>query len=1350
MTTVIAEPGKVEYPSNRVVVQPRNEDVLSARPPTPEELAQRAQGYDPTQPPSRGNLFPGAKSPQSMVSEERRGPAIKDQPKFLIESNLNDFKTDLDIVDIATGKQHDWTTQPGGTAVFLRNLKQAPLSREDSQLVSRYSKFVNAEMKRMGMKDEKLILFANTLEAGGFQSGYSNIFTVDAYGHYGGFDNKVSIIGINLAKPQNPGQAPKMLSGLHEFGHFVVHRKFATAPIETQNAVLRAYQEALLRASQGDIRYLGPFNNPSSAAKNRMTIEKTFPLEMVGPVSVQQGSKFQSFNTIMDSNYTFSFDEFMAEQIASYYGRDIAERSHGVFPTKAREFFRAMAKELKALFDRASAFFGVDTTDAVRGWMDSMRRTKASIAQAALSEGEAKGIRENAEVLVPASNAEFIPPPRTASAGMGNLLKKLGVPGTKIREIRAFADKFDWFMDLFFNIQQIGQHNPHIRPLGRYLELVDQWYNFQQNWMGRADQRLREWGSLGQAQGKSLAQFLYAVDAMEYLTPAEAKAGVLRQPTDGELTGLASKYGVNEAGMQQYLRIKEDFDAVLNQIEQTSIRDIERTITDPPTKAQELANLKREMNALRARPYFPHARFGDFAVVVKDKKGGKTIHMSQFESKASADRSAPDLLQQAKREFPEAVARVDYIPKEVHGFRGLPPNLVAKIKEKLKLSDVQNEWLDNLIVEMAPSASFRHHLAKRMNTPGFSFDAQRAYASYFFHGARHLARIEYGPLMQEEVTTGMNQSISGLEEQGVVVDVAKRRRIQEYMANHLEHILNPKPDWAQLRSAAFLWYLGFNVSSAALNFTQPVMVGLPYLGARFGDAKAVGAMMRAVKDLQNVYKFREQDRVPDSLFKALDRAMKEGVVEESQAAELAATAQGGYLSKLLPGTKMQRGAQMMAHYGGWLFQQSERINRRVMFRAAWDLAMKQPNTQYLRDLEGQNTIAMGEMFEAGFNQVEARAYLAAKDAVNQTQFRYAQHARPKFMRGKKGVVFTFFMFTQSMLHFARYSPGNTRYLVMMLFMAGLMGLPGSEDLEAIARLLARNLLGKDFDVQREVRELVTGMLGDQIPPDLFLRGVGRVGFGLPALMDLLGLPKAQFDFSRRIGFGRIIPGLAELGAPGRDFDEVMSGVSQQAAGATFGIGFNIIKALSDDQLPANDFKRWERMMPTALGNVSRVLRYATEGRERSRTDATIVDYNITDPDHIAELALRAVGFQPTRVQREWDRIKMQREAEAYWTARRAIILKLWSHSFGVRDPDLRETALTDVRSYNAEVPFGVMKITGEQLAKSRKEHLRQIRLREAGIASTKAMRPLAREIGTLHPETIPTTIVDAEDVTGIR
>lgn len=1302
--------------------------------------------YDPTQPPGPNNtaLFGGPLN--SKVPPAQQTMAIRTEYPGAISLIADEMRA-AGTIDTATGKPYDPGKHAPGTVVNLEtpgnqaSTAKTPFQRQAMQAIT---KFLNQEMKRIGL-DARLVVFGDSLRPQNSQStGATFHISPHNAGHYVGFEyhphdtkearSPFAVIALQLSKVQTTQDLGKLFStAAHEFGHFIAHQMWAKAPIEVSQRIQQEYQDAATKAAYGDLRYAGPLFGPDRARQfDKLVDIETTNIGTFGP----------------QESYFLKFDEYAAEQISKYYMQLEAGKKRWLNLTATQKLWKSIAEALLNLFRAVKHYPGARDVDVgIRQWMDSLTQRKTTpLSQLVMDTVVQQGQAVNAPILAPVSGGAYVPPPQPATGGLGRLLDRLGIPKLKSREIRAFADKFSWFMDLFMNIQQIGQHNPHIKPVQRYLELVDQWYNFQMNWMGRADERLREWRALGPDQARRLAQMLFAVDSMEYRTPAEIAAGTLRQPTNAELAGLKTKYGLNTAAFQQFIKVREDFNAVLDQIERTSLNDIQRTLSPGPAQQQAIAELTREMAALRSRPYFPHARFGDWSVVIKDKKGGKTIFMQQFRTQREAANALPDLLATAKRTHPNAIARPDYIPKEVHGFRGLPPNLIAKIKQNLNLSATQNEWLDNLIVEMAPSASFRHHLQKRMNTPGFSLDAQRAYANYFFHGARHLARIEYGPALHDEVSTGMNQAITDLEGTPEVSNAPTRRRIQEYMANHLEHILNPQPDWAHLRSAAFLWYLGFNVSSAALNLTQPMMVGMPYLAARFGDRKAIGAMMKAVRDIQNVYKYKQPGRVSAELLKALDRAMHEGVVEESQAAELAASAQGGYLAKLTPGNKLQRFVQQMNQMGGWMFTQTERINRRVMFRAAWELAQKNPNTEYLNHLAATNSIAMQDMLANGFTVTEAKAYLAAKDAVHQTQFRYGQHARPKFMRGKLSVVFTFFMFTQNMLHFVRYSPGSTRYLIMMLFMAGLMGLPGAEDLEAMAKMLARNLLGKEFDLSKEVRELVTGMLGDEVPPDLFLHGMGRVGFGLPAMMDLIGIPKAQFDFSRRIGLGRIIPGLAELGSPGTDFDEAMSRAGQQAAGATFGIGFNIIRALADDQLPMSDFKRWERLMPTALSNMSKVLRYASEGRERSRNDATIVDYNLTDPDHIVELALRGIGFQPTRVAREWDRIKMQREAEAFWVGRRAVILKLWSHSFGMNDPDMRDQALQDVRQYNAEVPFGTMKITGDQLAKSRKEHLRQIRLREAGLTNSKAMRPLVRAIESLHPETRTSEIVDVSVV----
>ena len=41
--------------------------------------------------------------------------------------------------------------------------------------------------------------------------------------------------------------------------------------------------------------------------------------------------------------------------------------------------------------------------------------------------------------------------------------------------------------------------------------------------------------------------------------------------------------------------------------------------------------------------------------------------------------------------------------------------------------------------------------------------------------------------------------------------------------------------------------------------------------------------------------------------------------------------------------------------------------------------------------------------------------------------------------------------------------------------------------------------------------------------DIALHGISRVGFGIPAVMDMVGIPVAETDMSRSVGLGQILP-----------------------------------------------------------------------------------------------------------------------------------------------------------------------------------------------------------------------------------
>jgi len=533
-----------------------------------------------------------------------------------------------------------------------------------------------------------------------------------------------------------------------------------------------------------------------------------------------------------------------------------------------------------------------------------------------------------------------------------------------------------------------------------------------------------------------------------------------------------------------------------------------------------------------------------------------------------------------------------------------------------------------------------------------------------------------------------------------------------------------------------MWWLGFAPQSALLNLTQVPMVGLPYLSARYGGLKATNALRKAMGTIPRMMKLDTAD-VKDAFLIALTRAVENGVVDESYATELAATAEGANLSGLLPGNKAQRGMMQIAHWSAFMFQTSEKFNRRTMFASAWELAMADPQNKVLNELQEFNQLEFRDLMKVlgkGKEQ-EARAYLAARDAVWSTQFQYSRHARPRFMRGRKGVIFTFFTFVQQMVFFAAHDRGRTQFLLMMFVLAGMMGLPFAEDINAFVRFTSRKLLGKDVNIERLTREFVVDIMGeDSISPDLILHGISRVGFGIPAAADLLGIPFPQFDMSASVGLGRIIPGAEELfGAPSKGFDATFSRAVTTAAGASAGIGINLLKFLSDD-LPFGDSKRYERAFPRSIKNALKGIRFFEEGRERTRQGATVVDFDVDDPGQLAEVVGQFFGFQPTRLSRRWDRERMQQEAIAFWTIRRGMLLRQMDQARVSGDSGVLGDVLAAIRRYNRDVAIPGFFITGKELRQSQRERMRRRRLFEAGLPASKRQRPLARDIKRLFPE----------------
>lgn len=1227
------------------------------------------------------------------------GSVFRDGSRFLAEGTVGE------VVPLSTKQLND---------TAKKNLKKI-------------SSILKEFLERFGLADKKSLFVTAGGRPGSLLSDGSSTL-----GFYTATGTHADTISIPIGPLNEKELGIDFISTIaHEFGHMLFIQRFGELDAGTQAKLLSAYNRSLIRASNGTFNdFIASFLAVDRASHPSFMRERD-----------RDTRGFLDFGAT-DAEYFLNFDEWAADQVARWA---LTEREP---LTVIERFMKKIGREVK------KALIGIKKALGIRDAQQLLPEPEMSeFLNTVFNQTRQKGAESNLQTVFDVSaqqsavdnasqlNADGIEgdiPDQPQTVGIKRLFKKLGVQN---KRVETQLDYFSWLVKWGWNLLQLAEKNKHIQGLQEYVGVVERWYNRKMQWISLADERVKQWRALSTNMQKNLSRMIFAVDAMEYLTKKEVENGVARKPTEQELVSLARKYKIDDDAFNLYRKIEEDFVSVLDTIEAISESTIRQQIKNQLIADVQVARMKADMAALKQRPYFPHMRFGKFAVIVKDVDGG-TRYMEQVESRADAQKRGEEIRKQISNrgESDKLKVRVDKIPETVEPFKGMPTALLRRVRDTLKLTAEQERWLDDLIVQMSPEQSFRRRFARRENIPGFSLDAQRAYASYFFHGANYLSRIEFEPLMQD-IIDGLGQETSqlGLTEP----DVIKRREIVDFLRDHKNHIMNPGPDWAQLRSAAFIWWLGFSPASAALNLTQIPLVGWPYLSARFGDGKSANALRKAVRAVQRMYK-NKPDAVTQQDLRLLDLAVRQGFIDESQATELAGTAQGDTIQRLLPGSKAQRFLMQTAHWAGWMFQQSEKLNRRIVFRAAADLARNNPDVEYLNDLVRQNIDQFHDLVEQeGLSTSEAKAFLAGKDAVRRTQFEYASWARPRFMRGRKGTLLMFFMFVQNSVWFAAHSPGRTRYLLMMMLAAGLMGLPGAEDLASIARFISRNLFGSDFDVERELRELVVAMTDGELPPDLILHGTSRVGFGLHHAFDAVGVPFPKFDFSANISMGQIVPGVAELGRPGLEFEERFANVSTDVAGAAFGVGINLLKVLSDDALPITDAKRYERALPRALRNAVRGVRFAKEGRERARDGATVVEFDASDPNDLAETVGQALGFTPTKLSRKWDQQTMQREVIGFWTIQRGMLFRQYDHAKVVGDKEAERDAIAAIRRFNNEVPFPTKRISISDLKRSARERVRRRKLREKGIPTTRRDIPIAQEVQGLFPE-----VTHVEDVTG--
>ncbi|MFW1850120.1 PLxRFG domain-containing protein [Acinetobacter guillouiae] len=706
--------------------------------------------------------------------------------------------------------------------------------------------------------------------------------------------------------------------------------------------------------------------------------------------------------------------------------------------------------------------------------------------------------------------------------------------------------------------------------------------------------------------------------------------------------------------------------------------------------------------------YFPLSRFGKYVVVTRNNLG-QVESVSRAETMAEAQALRSELMQKySNLKVDRVILDKEFSASRDAAGRGFMSNLFDEVANLgLSASEMVEfeDTLNQLYLSSMPDLSWAKHGIHRKGTAGFSQDARRAFAQNMFHGAGYLAKLRYGDQMAEQLDAMQKYSTEQTNANSNYDQPVAQRVIDEMNKRH-EILMNPKshPLSSALTSFGFIYYLGLSPAAAIVNLSQTALVAYPIMGAKWGFDKAATELLKASNDFRKGVDFHKVkwEGTKTDLYKtvssdiskflnkdekqAYDDAVARGVIDVTQAHDLAGIAQGedsGIMWKTRP---IMRAASVMFH-------SAERFNREVTFIAAYRLARQS-----------------GSKHDLAFDQ--------AVDATYKGHFDYSSGNRPRIMQGNVAKVLLLFkQFGQNMIY----------TLVRQTYQS----IKGETDAE---RKEARKSLGAILAMHATFAGVLglpmVGMLlslaswaggGDDDPWDaeVALRNYLAEAFG-PTISNLLmkGAPRAltPADVSSRVGINNLLLPDVQEGLEGKRWAEsAMAG----ALGPVAGIGLNVAKGTQEIS-EGHNLRGLETMLPVFLKNFAKTYRYGDEGVQ-DKTGVSIMD-EVSSMD----LLVQGMGFSPSDVRTANEGKSAIYQLDKKLNERRGRLMALWSRAKMMEDQTEMDNIWKDIENFNDKNPS--RRITRVNLNQSYKNRQRRIDRSEDGIYLSRN-RQEARSVG---------------------
>jgi len=763
---------------------------------------------------------------------------------------------------------------------------------------------------------------------------------------------------------------------------------------------------------------------------------------------------------------------------------------------------------------------------------------------------------------------------------------------------------------------------------------------------------------------------------------------------DPEITGAAAlkAYGSDTDRMQQYRAVMADWNAVgpSGQAEYRGLRNVFRTlhadlmtaldarlesaIPDAQVRSRVRNDLYKQLTAKdQLSVYFALGRSGDYWLsynAYDPRSGSVEYFVEAFETQTARARAQTELESDPAT---QAANFKQMLRLDSDGFANAPPaSFVAKLNNQLRAANVDEDTVrlvTNLYLDTVPETSFLQSYRQRKGTLGFNKDAIHTNTTKANTLARNIVRLKYGSKF-----AALKSRFAGEAQQGGISETPKIKQLRDQLDAFADFGTNPDlPGWSQtLRSVAFNMTLGFNISTAMLNLMQMPMIGLPFLGAKYGYRETTRAMGAATRLIAGSGMMREIDAYnPDGTGLVRERVAAQPSLENY---DFNSPDQSDEMKKLrylvevgrtngqfnrsitfdimdIDGTKAV--SEKFNRATGWMLHHSERANREVALASSYFLELGR--------LEAAGTALTPDVMRNAAKQAVYLTEMINGGTAAASTPRIAQNGLGSvvFMYKRYGVSMYALLFDTAKRALKDQSPEAKMIAAKQLggllgattLLSGVAGLP----VFGVVALLY-NLLFADDDEPR-FESVVREGLGDGM-----YRGI---------LDYTLGVSVAP-----RVGLADVL-----FREPMIDKDQSsLWTLAEVFGGPAVGTYMNLERGIND--MASGEWQRGiESASPAALRYILRSGRYANEGSLTRAGDSIVEDI------HPGHLLAQAIGFAPAEIVATQEVNSARKRFERGVVERRSALADRYEMALREGNREALRELMEDIAAYNEDHPY---------------------------------------------------------------